>query len=76
MSRNNVILVINKGKKWYVVPDANADTQWNEEYASQHVKLPMSKFTTSRSKALLRAHDLQKKTATEYGVHELYVIDA
>jgi|TARA_E500000178_G_scaffold355112_1_gene426531 hypothetical protein len=76
MSRNNLILVIKKEHRWYVVPDVNADTQWNEEFASQHINLPTSRFTKSRAKALLRAHDIQRRMETEYGVREMYINDA
>jgi hypothetical protein len=76
MSRNNLILVIKKADRWYVIPDADADTQWNEEFASHHINLPTSRFTKSRANALLRAHDLQNRIDTEYGVRELYITDA
>lgn len=73
MSRNDLILVICKANKWYVVTGVNADTEWNETFANQHTALVTSRFTNSRAKALLRAHDAHNKLQTEYGVRELYI---
>lgn len=77
MSRNNLILVIcvvvNKKRRFFVVPDTNADTEWSAEFAHNHVGRPTSRYTFSRAKALLYAHDLQRKSNTEYGVREMYV---
>lgn len=73
MSRNNLIVVIHSKGRWYVVPDCNADTEWSEEFARCHVGDESSKFTNSRATALIRAHNLQRKLDTEYGVRELYL---
>lgn len=73
MSRNNVILVIRRQNRYYVVADANADTEWSEEWATRHTELDSSRSTKSRAKALVRAHDLQNRIRTEYGVRELSV---
>ena len=77
MSRNDVVLVIrstcNGRARYYVVARADADTQWNETYARAHAACDTSHYTHSRAKALVRAHDLQWKHKTEYGVRELRV---
>ena len=73
MSRNNFIAVIHSKGRWYVVPDCNADTEWSEEFAQRHVCNEFSKFTRSRGAALVRAHNLQRRLDTEYGVREVYL---
>lgn len=73
MSKNDVILVVADRRSnityYYVLFNVCADTGWNEQYAKQQIS-KMKKFTTSRSKALVLAHDLQKKINSEYGVQE------
>jgi hypothetical protein len=71
MSRNNLILVIVYRGRYYVVSDVNADVQWNEKFAEQHINKISSRFTYNRGKALIRAHNLQGRLQTEYGVWEI-----
>tara|TARA_B100000575_G_scaffold53913_1_gene40446 strand:+ start:669 stop:905 length:237 start_codon:yes stop_codon:yes gene_type:complete len=78
MSQNDVILVIRScirsTKRWFVVSRAcNADTEWTTEFALAFVIDESNKFTYDRGKALCRAHDLQSRLNTEYGVWEMYV---
>ena len=74
MSRNNLILVVSKRdgtsgrRRYHVAFCENADTQWDYEYA---VFITTAyKFTYSRAKALVRAHNMQRRLDTEYGVRE------
>ena len=66
MSRNDILWVIKKQKKYYVLyvcadlDDDEVDCLIN----------PQTKYTYSRSTALILAHDKQKKLGTEYGVRE------
>ena len=72
MSQNDVILVIKYKGRWYVVGRAcNADNEWTDEFATEFVKNEENKFTYKRGDALCRAHDLQRKLDTEYGVWEI-----
>ena len=73
MSRDDVILVIRKKKDnrhIYYVFHANASLYWHEEEWNALI-LETSKYTYSRAKALILAHDKQKKLDTEYGVVEV-----
>ena len=77
MSRNNLILVVRKRfaqhSEYYVVGDVNADTGWDRRAARACIASGEARRARSRAHALVRAHDLQKKTETEYGVRELSV---
>jgi hypothetical protein len=77
MSRNNLILVV-KDKRltkvwYYVIINANADTEWNGKFCKQKINMLKKKKlrTTNRSIALVLAHDKDKKIQTEYGVREI-----
>lgn len=77
MSRNNVIIVARvrdkeNRNKYYVLNDLNADTEWNEEWIAKQLT-DKAKFTPSRSKALIMAHNIQNKFKSEYGVHEITI---
>lgn len=72
MSRNDVILVIRCGRRYYVAPYVNADTQWNLEYA-RHVVNTYDRWVPSRARALVLAHNMQARDESEYGVRELRV---
>ena len=77
MSRNNVIIVARvrdkeNRNKYYVLNDLNADTEWNEEWIAKKLTDTV-KFTHSRSKALIMAHNIQNKLKSEYGVHEITI---
>ena len=74
MSRNNLILVIyDKYRKiYYVVQDVNADTEWSVEGATYLVQKG-TKFTRDRGRALILAHDIDRKLQTEYGVREIII---
>ena len=77
MSRDNFIAVAkqlnsnNNKYYYYVIPNLNAETQFNKEYILQYILSNNSKYTTNRGKALCIAHDIQKKIDTEYGVNEI-----
>lgn len=69
MSADDVILVIRKTSKYYVV-HANATDHWESDNWGCFVT-PDAKFTRSRAKALIIAHDMQKNINSEYGVREV-----
>ena len=77
MSRDNFIAVAkqvnsnNNKYYYYVIPNLNAETQFNKEYILQYILSNNSKYTTNRGKALCIARDIQKKIDTEYGVNEI-----
>jgi len=69
MSRDDVLLVIKKQRKYYVL-HTSASWHWcSEEYIN--LITPESKYTYSRPRALVIAHNKQKKMDTEYGVVEI-----
>ena len=76
MSRNNVIVVaasrnnLKKELRYYVFFDLCMDTEFTEDYIRKMVTLT-NKSTKDRGKALIIAHDVQKKIETEYGVREI-----
>jgi len=73
MSRDDVILVIRKqkNKKYiYYVFHTNASLHWHGENCNSLI-LDNSKYTYSRAKALILAHNKQRKLNTEYGVVEI-----
>jgi len=73
MSRDDVILVVRRtlNKKYvYHVFHANATLYWEGEEWNALI-LNSSKFTYSRSKSLILAHNMQKRIQTEYGVREV-----
>ena len=74
MSRDDVLLVLHKkmdNRSIYYVFHANADLYWHGEEWNALV-LNTSKYTYSRAKALILAHNKQKKLKTEYGVVEIF----
>ena len=72
MSRNDLIGVLQTGKTCFVLPYLNADTQWSRRYARYAIfKLRHGKRFSTRANALIAAHDMQKESASEYGVREL-----
>jgi hypothetical protein len=74
MSRDDVLLVLHKkrnNRSIYYVFHANADLYWHGEEWNALV-LNTSKYTYSRAKALILAHNKQKKLDTEYGVVEIF----
>ena len=71
----NVILVATfKGKTW-VVSDAEYDLDW-ETQAFSHISNKDSKYTYSRSTALLIAHNIQRKAPRERGVWEVFLYES
>jgi hypothetical protein len=70
MSRNDVILVIRSHRRYYVAAYVNADTEWNVEYARRVVDTSGG-WVRSRARALVLAHDMQRRDESEYGVREL-----
>ena len=73
MSRNNLILVAHTARRSYVLPNVNADTEWNKEFAMSEVQKADRKYCHKRSRALLLAHDIQNRLDTEYGVREIFL---
>ena len=73
MSRNDLIGVTRIGRWYYVLAPLNADTCWSSRAARRRVIEGRYRFrTASRGRALMRAHDIQRKCIpTEYGVWEL-----
>ena len=71
MSRNNVIVVASANRRYYVLPNLNADTQWNED--SVREQLPSARFTANWGRALVLAHKIQRRIDTEYGVRMMYL---
>jgi hypothetical protein len=71
MSRDDVLLVVQKERRYYIF-HANASYDLDNP---ENLIQPDSKFTYSRSKALVLAHDKQKKLDTEYGVREFKVLE-
>ena len=72
MSRNDVTLVVEHRGRYYVLARVCADTQWNEEYARARTAR-MSRSTRHRARALVLAHDIDRRLQSEYGVRELFV---
>ena len=69
MSRDDVLLVAHRQSVYYVLY-ANASWDWDSGEWEKLIK-PESPYTYSRAKALLIAHNKQKKLNTEYGVREI-----
>ena len=69
MSRNDVILVVSLGRKYYVFSRLNADTEWSKQWVKKN--LYDRRYTFSRAKALLLTHNIQRRVRTEYGVWEM-----
>ena len=71
MSRNNLIAVVRHNGRYYVLPDLNADTEWDPNTCI----LKFDRHTHKkkhRGAALIIAHDIQRELDTEYGVRELF----
>ena len=73
MSSGNIIFVIHSRGKHYVVPAADADTQWNVEFAQEYVSNADVKWTRDRGQALIMAHNIDNKMHTENGVREIFI---
>ena len=71
MSRNNVIIVVRHERRYYVLCNLNADTEWNREYCIWRIEKGDVPSKSRRAQALLLAHNLQRIADTEYGVREL-----
>lgn len=70
MSKNDVILVAKYKNMYYVIYLDCADLDFIQ-YAKNKIESSELKYTYSRSKGLLIAHNKQKKLDTEYGVREI-----
>ena len=73
MSQNDVIIVARFRGRYYVLGPLNADTQWCANAILQIIENTSLKKTRDRGKALVLAHNLQKRKKTEHGVWELNV---
>ena len=71
MSPNNLIVVLHFNQGYFVLPNLDADEEWNIRACIKIVEKGEARCWRRRSAALVRAHDLQKKLKTEYGVREL-----
>tara|TARA_B100001769_G_C21559679_1_gene318210 strand:- start:250 stop:465 length:216 start_codon:yes stop_codon:yes gene_type:complete len=69
MSRNNIIYVAKKQDWYYVIYCDCADN--NSTEFCENAIMKMTKKTSKRAKALILAHNIQKKKDTEYGVFEI-----
>ena len=69
----SIILVATyKGKTW-VVQDVDGASDW-ESVALEHMSNKKNKFSLDRSKALLMAHNIQRKQPSEKGVWEIFLL--
>jgi hypothetical protein len=66
-----ILVATFKGKTW-VVDDADFDLDW-EVQAQGHISNKDAKFTYKRATALLIAHNVQRKSAREAGVWEVFL---
>lgn len=75
MENNNVIAVAKYKYKYYVLPNLCMDTQFNNLYIKELLinNNHINKYTRNRGKALIIAHDIQKKIDNEYGVIEISI---
>ena len=73
MSRDNVIAVAKYKYKYYVLPDLNMEVQFDPDYIKNILLNSEKKYTHDRGKALIIAHNIQKKMNCEYGVIEIDV---
>tara|TARA_Y100000816_G_scaffold97122_1_gene67552 strand:+ start:2407 stop:2628 length:222 start_codon:yes stop_codon:yes gene_type:complete len=71
MSRDNVIAVAKYKYKYYVLPDLNIEVQFDPDYIKNILLNSEKKYTRDRGKALIIAHNIQKKMNCEYGVIEI-----
>ena len=62
-----------KGRTW-VVENANHDLDW-ETQARSHISKSESRFTWDRSRALLLAHNIQRRVPHSCGVWEVFLKD-
>ena len=68
----SIILVATcKGKSW-VIEEVDAESDW-EFVALEHIADKTHKYSLDRSKALLLAHNVQRKKPSEKGVWEVLV---
>jgi hypothetical protein len=70
MSRNNVIVVVEYFGRYYVLVNINADKPWTSPNWLRRV-IRHRPFVKTRARALVLAHDLQRRCDTEYGVREV-----
>lgn len=69
----SIILVATyKGKTW-VVQDVDGESDW-ERVALEHMSNKKNRFSFDRSKALLMAHNIQRKQPSEKGVWEIFLL--
>ena len=59
----------------WVIEDAQGDLSW-EAQAMQHVTNPESRYSTNRARALLLAHNIQRKKPSSRGVWEVFLSGA
>ena len=72
MSKNDVMLVVKKGRRFFVINrPCNADTEWTNGFCDQWASDDEHRFTYDRGRALCMAHTLQRKEQCEYGVWEV-----
>ena len=76
MSRNNLIACVRWRGRYYVFGNVCADVPVGysdyDEYVRSHIH-SRSRYTYDWGRALVRAHRLQNKTQTEYGVQMVYL---
>ena len=64
-----ILVATRKGKTW-VLEGVDGESDW-ERVALEHISNRKNKFSLDRSKALLLAHNIQRKNPTEKGVWEV-----
>ena len=73
MSRNDVIVVLKYKNKFHILKFLNADTQWNARTCVHLIQSGNSLICPTRSDALVRAHNIQRRDPSEYGVREIFL---
>jgi hypothetical protein len=73
MSRNDVIVVLRYKSKYHILKFLNADTQWNARACVLLIQSGDSLVCPTRGDALVRAHNIQRRDPSEYGVRELFL---
>lgn len=72
MSHVSITLVVtHRGKTW-VMENANGNLNWQDQ-AKEHVSKPESRYMANRARALLMAHNLQRKHPSALGVWEVFL---
>lgn len=66
-----ILVATHKGKSW-VIENVDSESDW-EFVALEHISDKKHKYSLDRSKALLLAHNVQRKHPSEKGVWEVII---